>query len=343
MTSLDLVPGLITTREEVAAVYGGSIYSGGIVPAPKSNALFVFSDPAAGAKHGYTFDGWAEDDDEGPLFLYTGAGGTGHQEMVRGNKSLMDTLSNGRTIHLFVSSGRVKGKKLVMQRYVGRVKLDESEPVVERQAPDSAHEMRRVFVFRLRPATEDGLNVLEGDVQPPAQEFSQVELPKKPKIPAQPGTKDKATEQHTTPQTTANVPGGPRTVHRREGLLCTAFEEFLESQGHVCKSFQITVPGEPGTFTPDLYDATDNVLYEAKGLTTRNNVRTAIGQLLDYRRHIKDVPDGMRLAVLLPDEPTPDVRALLESLGIALVTRTPEGFAGFPLSMVEAPLSPIHG
>ncbi|MEW1930236.1 hypothetical protein [Streptomyces sp. NPDC088360] len=331
MTSLDLVPGLITTREEVAAVYGGSVYSGGMVPAPKSNAVFVFSDPAAGAKHGYTFDGWAEDDDAGPLFLYTGAGHTGHQEMVRGNKHLMDTLTNGRSVHLFVSNGRVKGKKLVLQRYVGQVKLDETEPFVERQAPDRENTMRRVFVFRLRPASEDGLNVIEGDIQAPAKKFSQIELPKPSKIPAQPGAKDKETEQHTTPQTTANIPGGLRTVHRREGLLCTAFKAFLEAQGHVCKSFQITVPGEPGTFTPDLYDATANVLYEAKGLATRNNVRTAIGQLLDYRRHL-DVPQGLRLAVLLPDEPTADVRALVESLNIALVTQTYDGgFVGYPV------------
>ncbi|MEV0254430.1 hypothetical protein AB0H82_09180 [Streptomyces sp. NPDC050732] len=336
MTSVDLVPGQITTREEIAATYGGSIYSGGMVPAPKSNAVFVFSDPAAGAKHGYTFDGWAEDDEVGPLFLYTGAGHTGHQEMVRGNKYLMDTLTNGRSVHLFVSNGRVKGKKLVLQRYVGQVKLDETEPYVERQAPDSEKQMRRVFVFRLRPATEDVLNVIESDVQAPAQKFSQIELPKMPKVPAQPGAKDKETEQHTTPQTTANIPGGPRTVHRREGLLCTAFEAFLEAQGHVCKSFQITVPGEPSTFTPDLYDATDNVLYEAKGLATRNNVRTAIGQLLDYKRHL-EVPAGLRLAVLLPDEPTADVRALLESLDIALVTRTPDGsFVGLPAPAATA-------
>ncbi|MER5882583.1 hypothetical protein ABT160_02020 [Streptomyces sp. NPDC001941] len=338
MTTLELVPGMITTREDVAAVYGGSVYSGGIVPAPKSDAVFVYSDPAAGAKHGYTFDGWAEADELGPLFLYTGAGGTGHQEMVRGNKTLMETRDNGRVIHLFVAAGRVKGKKLMTQRYVGRVKLDETEPVVERQAPDSNGDMRSVYVFRMRPAME-GLVVTGDDVQPPANEFSQIELPKKPKIskvPKQPGAKDKKTENHTTKQTTANVNGGPKEVFRREGELCTAFEAYLEGLGHICKSFQITVPGEPGTFTPDLYDETDNVLYEGKGQATRNNVRTAIGQLLDYRRHIK-AKTGMRLAVLLPDEPTADVRALLDSVEIGLVTQTPDGgFAGLPTPAQQA-------
>ncbi|MGW7609169.1 hypothetical protein ACWGKW_18220 [Streptomyces sp. NPDC054766] len=337
--TLDLVPGLITTREEVAASYGGSVYSGGMVPAPKSKMLFVYSDPATGLKHGYTFDGWTEDDDFGPLYLYTGAGAAGHQQMKLGNKSLMDTLTNGYVVHLFVSNGKAPGKKLVMQRYVGRVALDAVEPYEERWAPGSDGEMRRVFVFRLRPAEDATMNVLDTDSVLPATQTKVVELPPKPpaaKVPAQQtGAKDKKTEQHTTAQTTANIPGGPRTVERREGQLCTAFEEFLIAAGHETKSFQITVEGEPGAFTPDLYDATDNVLYEAKGLATRNNVRMAIGQLLDYRRHLK-VPAGLRLAVLLPESPTADLQALCAAENIALVTQTTDGFAGFPLPSAGA-------
>ncbi|MFE9112825.1 hypothetical protein ACFYN9_24830 [Streptomyces collinus] len=336
--TLDLVPGLITTREEVAASYGGSVYSGGMVPAPKSKMLFVYSDPAAGLKHGYTFDGWAEDDDFGPLYLYTGAGATGHQQMKLGNKSLMDTLTNGYEVHLFVSHGKAPGKKLVMQRYVGRVALDAGEPFEERWAPGSDGAMRRVFVFRLRPAEGAEMNVLDSDSVLPATQTTVIELPPKPpvvKLPAQQtGAKDKKTEQHTTAQTTANIPGGPRTVKRREGQLCTAFEEFLIAAGHLTKSFQITVEGESGTFTPDLYDATDNVLYEAKGLATRNNVRMAIGQLLDYRRHLT-VPDGLRLAVLLPEPPTADVKNLLEVEAVELVYQTEGGFAGWPLASYQ--------
>ncbi|MFJ1652029.1 hypothetical protein ACIOC2_11560 [Streptomyces sp. NPDC088337] len=335
MTTLDLVPGMITTREKVAAAYGGSVYSGGIVPAPNSRMVFVYSDPEAGLKHGYTFDGVAEDDEFGPLYLYTGAGAVGNQQMIRGNKVLLDTLTNGYEVHLFVSNGRVKGRKLVRQRYVGRVVVDPVQPYVERQAPGSDEKMRTVFVFRLRPAEGATLAVTDADAVPPATKTTVVELPKKPKeptIPAQTGVKDKKVEQHSTPQTVANIEGGSRTVLRREGELCTAFEAYLTAAGHVCKSFQITVAGEPGTFTPDLYDDTANVLYEAKGLATRNHVRMAIGQLLDYRRHI-DVPDGLRLAVLLPEEPTADVRALLQTEGITLVTQTADGeFAGVPLS-----------
>ncbi|MGW3442017.1 hypothetical protein [Streptomyces sp. NPDC001076] len=342
MTTIDLVPGLITTREEVVASYGGSIYSGGIVSAPDAEMVFVYSDPAAGKKHGYTFDGWADDDEFGPLYLYTGAGPDGDQELVRGNKVLLETLTNQRVVHLFVSNGKVKGKKLVLQRYVGQVVVDPVQPFVERRAPGRDGVMRTVFVFRLRPASGAVLDVSDVDVVQPATKSTVIEVPKKPKkaaapkVPAQSGAKDKKTEQHATAKTTATIQGGPRTVLRREGQLCMAFEEFLAAAGHTTKSFQISVAGEPGTFTPDLYDATDNALYEAKGLPTRDNVRMAIGQLLDYRRHL-DVPDGLRLAVLLPSEPTPDVRALVEAQGMAVVTQTAEGgFAGFPLPAAGA-------
>lgn len=145
-----------------------------------------------------------------------------------------------------------------------------------------------------------------------------------------------AAEQHGTDSTTADIIGGSRTVFRREGRLSTAFQAHLEAHGHVVYRFQIPVAGERGALLTDLYDETDNVLYEAKGKASRDHVRMAIGQLLDYRR-LLDVPDGLRIAVLLPQEPTANVRELLEVEGIALVTQTAEGgFAGFPLPAAGA-------
>jgi hypothetical protein len=150
-------------------------------------------------------------------------------------------------------------------------------------------------------------------------------------VPKQNGVKVKATEQHTTAETVADIPATQRKVLRREGELVTAFEAHLEAAGHTTHSFQFTIKGEPGALTPDLYDATDHALYEAKGLTTRANVRMAIGQLLDYRRRVPN-RDDLRLAVLLPSEPTEDVQELLEELGIGLVYQTEDGFAGWPLA-----------
>ncbi|WP_234322059.1 hypothetical protein [Streptomyces sp. NRRL B-24720] len=110
-----------------------------------------------------------------------------------------------------------------------------------------------------------------------------------------------------------------------------AFAAHLAAAGHETHSFQITIKGEPGALTPDLYDAKDHVLYEAKGLTTRANVRMAIGQLADYRRHIPGRKE-LRVAVLLPSEPTADVKDLLGEEYVELVYQTDHGFAGWPLA-----------
>ncbi|MFF5446923.1 hypothetical protein [Streptomyces sp. NPDC012888] len=333
MTKIILEPGLTTTREQIAQTFGGSKYSGGIVPAKASGMVFVFSDPAAGAKHGYTFDGQADDDEYGTLYMYTGAGGEGDQDLVRGNKVLHDTLRNGREVHLFVADGRVAGSATVLQRYVGQVVVDPIQPFVERRAPDQQGELRRVLVFRLRAAQGQNLLLTEKDAMQPATKTTVLDMEPAAKLgvlPAQVGVTEKNTEQHVTGETTANVAGGIRRVMRREGVLVKAFEEHLAQAGHSFKSFQITVAGEPGVLTPDLYDQTDHVLYEAKGQASRNNVRMAIGQLADYRRHIPG-ENTLRTAVLLPDEPTPDVKDLLAARNIALIYQTEDGFSGFPL------------
>lgn len=333
MSSLDLAQGATTTRAELAAAYGGSQYGGGIVPANQSQNIFVFSDPAAGAEHDYTFDGRADDDEFGVLYLYTGAGqGTGDQQMTDRNRSLLNHVQAGRDVHLFVADGNPPNSDTVIQRYLGQVVVDPVQPYEERWTRVDGKPGRRLYVFRLRPAPGVTLALTSKDTLTPASSSETLPVPTETQVPAATSATAVATEQHSTDSTTADVTGGPRTVHRREGELATAFEAHLAAHGHVVHRFQIRVEGERGTFLTDLYDATDNVLYEAKGKASREHVRMAIGQLLDYRRHIK-VPDGLRLAILLPEEPSADLRALLETESISLVTQTAAGdFAGFPLA-----------
>ncbi|MEU5807600.1 hypothetical protein [Streptomyces sp. NPDC047718] len=57
--TFELVPGVITTRDEVVAAFGGGKYQG-IEPANAAKKVFVYSDPSAGEEYGYTFDGRAE-------------------------------------------------------------------------------------------------------------------------------------------------------------------------------------------------------------------------------------------------------------------------------------------
>ncbi|GAA4910270.1 hypothetical protein GCM10023237_32810 [Streptomyces coeruleoprunus] len=328
-TTLELVPGLITTRDEIAAAFGCGTYQG-IEPAKDAKKVFVYSDPSAGAEFGYTFDGRAEDDEYGPLYLYTGYGANGDQELKSRNKSLRYHVEDGRELHLLVAHGKVPGGGAMQQRYIGPMVVDPINPVEVRRGLGKDNKMRNALVFRLRPVAGSAPAWTDEDRLQPAAKTAIEEIDVQPKIPAQTGVKDKNAEEHTTAETMANIPGGQRKVVRREGLLMEAFKKHLTAAGHTHKTFQITLAGEVGALTPDLYDETDHVLYEAKGQTTRSNVRMAIGQLADYRRHIPK-PDGLRVAVLLPSEPSPDVKDLLATQGVHLVFQTENGFAGFPL------------
>lgn len=102
---------------------------------------------------------------------------------------------------------------------------------------------------------------------------------------------------------------------------------FLTSRGHEVQRVKIRVKGLTATFWTDLYDVTDNVLYELKGSSGRNAVRMAIGQLHDYGRHIpkKDA----RLVVTLPEKPVDDLAELIAHAGMELVYEDGDQFIGW--------------
>ncbi|SDX82755.1 EVE domain-containing protein [Amycolatopsis xylanica] len=68
----------------------------------------------------------------------------------------------------------------------------------------------------------------------------------------------------------------------------------------------------------DAFDYQRDLLIEAKGSCSRENVRMAIGQLFDYRRHIKA---DAKLAILLPDKPSESAGNLIKECGIQLIYR----------------------
>ena len=76
---------------------------------------------------------------------------------------------------------------------------------------------------------------------------------------------------------------------------------------------KIVPPGERRPMFCDLVDKSRNVLIEAKGSVTREDVRMAIGQLIDYRRF---ADTAARAAVLLPEKPRHDLVELLRSAGV---------------------------
>jgi hypothetical protein len=74
----------------------------------------------------------------------------------------------------------------------------------------------------------------------------------------------------------------------------------------------------------DAYDEQENLLIEAKSSASRQDVRMAIGQLFDYRRH---VARKAGLALLLPERPSEDLLELARGLKIMVIHADGGGFA----------------
>jgi hypothetical protein len=100
----------------------------------------------------------------------------------------------------------------------------------------------------------------------------------------------------------------------REARLVKGYEKHL---GRQLMSRSILLPSGERLIC-DAYDERSGTLIEAKSSATRQDVRMAIGQLLDYRRHL--APKG-NLAVLLPEPPTSDLEDLLRHLKIQIIAK----------------------
>ena len=100
----------------------------------------IFSDPKSGVPFGYDQHDFVEDG----IYHYTGEGRVGAQQLVRGNKAIME----GNTLLLFA---RVDRHSHV---FVGEVGLADP-PYYLATAEDSKGNPRSVIVFRLLPSRAD--------------------------------------------------------------------------------------------------------------------------------------------------------------------------------------------
>lgn len=104
----------------------------------------------------------------------------------------------------------------------------------------------------------------------------------------------------------------------REALMLKRYERFLK-RDLVVRSARMP---DGDRLVADAYDATADRLIEAKSSASRQDVRMAIGQLFDYRRHL--CPKAA-MAMLLPAAPSPDLLDLLKSLKIAVIVEVKRG------------------
>lgn len=322
-------------------VYGGSRYEG-ICPCVEKNSILLYSDEKAGAKYGYK-DGWVSGEDEevgdselagaeapNLIFEYTGAGQRGHQTFLgqtgSRNAAVLRHAEQGRTLRLFIAAGKVKNSNEKLHRYIGTFKLDEQQPYVVRVAPDEDSQQRRVIVFRLQPTGPIAFN--------PADRIAPAATTQAWLVPAD-ITTAKVVEPERTKNRTGYRSATPATdIERREATLSDLLEAYLTEQGHKVGRVDIRVKGTTSRLITDLYDASTHVLYELKGSAKREAVRMALGQLLDYRRHIElnQHAGRPRIAAVFPTRPSDDLCNLLVEHDVAVVYLDGEAFVGVPLS-----------
>lgn len=310
-------PGAILFRADIMEIWGGSP-QGGIAPANKSNSVLLYSDPAKGEQFGY-LDGWLPDDGAGLVFEYTGHGQSGPQQMRGGNRAVRDRAAKGHLIRVFTACG-MPNERPQPHRYLGEFELKQ---VIRRDALGADGQMRSVIVFRLRPKVEPYVRP-EDFIRAPEQTSITTWRP----VPEETTSRQIPAEANRRTETERRALD-PVSVTRREAELSDRFEAFLHSQGHQAKRYEIRVKDDPGILRTDLFDTTDRVLYEAKGVSRRDEIRKAIGQLADYSRHIQ--PKPLHQAILLPSKPSDDLVDLIKSQQLALVYEHQGDFIGWPV------------
>lgn len=297
-----LESGDIVLRRSVHDAYGGQ-QQGGISTPRGRNDIFIFTDPASGARYGYDrFEGLREDGS----YSYTGEGQYGAQQFVRGNRSLRDCARDGKTIRLF----RTKGTSAT---YVGSFTTGTPTYVIE-TIPDADGNPRNGIIFNLLPtdARVELLPAYGGELELSSEIYS-------------------ATPRNWTPPeyedvviSAAESAPADRVVSRVEFELQAAFGDWLISQG--LSPRRLPLRAGSSLIEPDMFVPERLWIVEAKKSTARGHLRTAIGQVLDYAHVAKKAGLDAVPVILLPGSPQEDLRELAHSVGITLVTRSSGGF-----------------
>lgn len=279
-----LKPGEVLPRREVHERYGGR-RQGGIGPSSKVPAVLFFTDPSTGQRHGY-YDGL---DDEG-LYNYVGEGQVGDQKLVQGNKAILLHKEEGRTLEGFLARGTTV-------TYLGEFELVDYHFTETHESGSDV--LRQAVVFRLRPLQDLPVDLPRVPVTPPHATVSDL-------VAIEALHTERA---HVLPNTE------PYQMERREADLVQRYVAQLRREGHDVHRLRIVPPGESAPLFSDVWDDTTGELVEAKPSVSREYMRMAVGQLLDYRRFVK----AKHLAVLVPTRPRADIREYLKSVDVGWI------------------------
>ncbi len=294
----DLEIGAAIKRTELHRRFGGR-RQGGIGPSAQSPSVFIFSDPASGLEHGYR-DGWSDDG----TFHYTGEGQRGDQQFTHGNRAIRDHGDERRSLRVFDGTG---GEVT----YVGEFELPAVDPWYHDDAPQTGGgPLRQVIIFRLLP---------HGNISPAPPDLTPVTSG------AGPGAVEIAELEAHRADTFERSPNSePLQGARRESLLVLNYTDFLRGKGRTVTRHRYWPERHGRSLVCDVFDETTRRLIESKSSCSREAIRMAIGQLLDYQRFEDSPPD--RLVLLLPEVPRPDLVDLALGLEIDIVYPTDQGW-----------------
>jgi hypothetical protein len=104
-----------------------------------------------------------------------------------------------------------------------------------------------------------------------------------------------------------------KRAQRHEARLVGNYRRWLENQDRELCTVKI------GALQCDAYEKLRRNLIEAKASASREHIRMAVGQLLDYAFQGGSQLQGSQMAILLPEKPPDDVEAWLDSLNIKLI------------------------
>ncbi len=279
----------------------------GIFTPKGTNAIFLFSDPEAMERYGYIFDGW-----EGATqtMHYTGAGQNGDQEFKFGNLAILNSLADNKQIYFFLAkSGHYDGRRQKYE-YLGQFSLDQDHPYRQEDVVEAETGLKKsMIVFHLKPydpaIVAERANALTIHTASVSQDY-----------------------QTTMVQLENNL-GSDYIIPAKEETKATKVEkkledmlvQYLKAQG-VCQPgrLKIAIKGRVSCLYTDVWDADNRHLYEIKSSASREMIRSAIGQLLDYKfqmRQSLNTPENelgvVKCTIVVPHKPTDDLIQLIQS------------------------------